>query len=117
MLGALVPFAILAYFLKEYDYDISSLTEYKPPLTTKIYDKYGEKIANIFEEEHRYYAKFDEIPPRVIEALLAIEDTTFSSIRASMSMRFLELSLRMCKQERWSRVRAPSHSSLSKTDS
>lgn len=77
LLGALVPFAILAYFLKEYDYDISSLTEYKPPLTTKIYDKYGEKIANIFEEEHRYYAKFDEIPPRVIEALLAIEDTTF----------------------------------------
>ncbi len=77
LIGVLTPFAILGYFLKEYSYDISSLIEYKPPLTTKIYDKNGEKIASIFDEEHRYYAKFDEIPPRAIEALLAIEDTTF----------------------------------------
>lgn len=35
------------------------------------------KIANIFNKKHRYYARFDEIPPRIIEALVAIEDTTF----------------------------------------
>lgn len=73
----LTPFLMLGYFLVVEDYDISSLVDYKPSVTTRIYDKNGDKIANIFETKHRYYAPFEEIPPRVIEALLAIEDTTF----------------------------------------
>ena len=73
----LAPFAILAYYLSAYDYDISKLVNYNPPKTTRIYDKNGEKIANLFETQHRYYATFEEIPPRLIEALLAIEDTSF----------------------------------------
>nr|WP_321266705.1 PBP1A family penicillin-binding protein [uncultured Sulfurimonas sp.] len=77
LLGFLSPFILLGYFLITYDYDISELTDYKPDLTTRIYDKNGDKIANIFDEKHRYYASFSEIPPRVIEALVAIEDTTF----------------------------------------
>ncbi|MDD3505028.1 MAG: PBP1A family penicillin-binding protein [Sulfurimonas sp.] len=77
LFGFLAPFLVLAYFLLEEEYDISSLENYKPPLTTRFYDKNGEKIANIFENEHRYYAEFNEIPSRAIEALLAIEDTTF----------------------------------------
>ena len=63
--------------IRDRDYDISSLVNYNPPVTTRFYDKNDEKIANIFEKEHRYYAYFDEIPPRAVEALLAIEDTTF----------------------------------------
>ena len=77
ILGFLSPFLILGYYLVNVDYDISSLIDYKPSVTTRIYDKNGEKIANIFYKRHRYYASFDEIPPRIIEALLAIEDTTF----------------------------------------
>jgi len=77
LLGFLSPFAILAYYYYSYDYDISSLTDYHPNQTTRIYDKNGEKIANIFYKQHRYYAPFEEIPPRIIEALVAIEDTTF----------------------------------------
>jgi len=77
LLGFLSPFGILAYYYFNYDYDISSLTDYHPEQTSRIYDKNGEKIANIFGKKHRYYAPFDEIPPRVIEALVAIEDTTF----------------------------------------
>ena len=77
LLGFLTPFLVLGYFLVGEEYDISSLKNYKPSLTTRFYDKNGEKIANIFENEHRYYAEFGEIPPRIIEALLAIEDTTF----------------------------------------
>jgi len=77
LMGVLAPFAVIGYFLKEYSFDVSLIVDYKPPMTTKIYDKNGEKIANIFEEEHRYYAKFNEIPSQVVEALLAIEDTTF----------------------------------------
>jgi len=76
-LGFLSPFAILAYYYYNYDYDVSSLTDYHPNQTSRIYDKNGEKIANVFYKQHRYYAPFEEIPPRVIEALVAIEDTTF----------------------------------------
>lgn len=75
--GVVAPVLVFGYFLYVEIYDISSLTNYKPPVSTKIYDKNGEKIANLFEKEHRYYAQFSEIPPRAIEALLAIEDTTF----------------------------------------
>ncbi len=77
LLGFLSPFIILAYYYFNYDYDISSLTKYEPEVTTRIYDRNGDKIANIFAKKHRYYASFDEIPPRVIEALVAIEDTNF----------------------------------------
>ena len=73
----LAPFVVLGYYLSAYDYDISKLVNYNPPKTTRIYDKNGEKIANLFAKEHRYYAPFEEIPPRLIEALLAIEDTSF----------------------------------------
>jgi penicillin-binding protein 1A len=77
LVGFLSPFAVLAYYLSAYSYDISKLIEYKPQQTTRIYDKNGEKIANLFGDKHRYYASFSEIPPRAIEALVAIEDTTF----------------------------------------
>ena len=76
-IGLLSPFAVVGYFLKNFDYDLSKLTNYNPPKTSQIFDKNGEKIANVFDKEHRYYAKFEEIPPRAIEALVAIEDTTF----------------------------------------
>ncbi len=74
---ALAPFLVLGYFFIAFNYEISSLVDYKPPQTTRIYDKDGNKIANIFDRRHRYYATFDEIPPRVVEALVAIEDTSF----------------------------------------
>lgn len=77
LVGFISPFAVLAYYLSAYSYDISTLIDYKPQQTTRIYDKNGEKIANIFGDKHRYYASFSEIPPRAIEALVAIEDTTF----------------------------------------
>ena len=77
VLALLAPFGVLGYYLTSYKYDISKLVDYKPELTTRIYDRNGDKIANIFGKKHRYYASFDEIPPRIIEALVAIEDTTF----------------------------------------
>ena len=77
ILGFLSPFFLVGFYLLRYDYDISSLVDYKPFVTSRIYDKNGEKIANVFDGKHRFYASFEEIPPRVIEALVAIEDTTF----------------------------------------
>ena len=77
VLGFLTPFAVLGYYLSAFDYDISKVVNYNPKKTTRIYDRNGEKIANLFDKEHRYYAVFEEIPPRLVEALLAIEDTSF----------------------------------------
>ena len=76
-LGIISPFILIGYYLTAYKYDISSLVDYKPSVSSRIYDKNGEKIANVFDKKHRFYASFDEIPPRIIEALVAIEDTTF----------------------------------------
>jgi len=58
-------------------YDTSKLVDYQPKVSSRIYDVNGEKIANVFEGRHRFFAPFEEIPPRMIEALLAIEDTSF----------------------------------------
>ncbi|BCD68625.1 transglycosylase domain-containing protein [Nitratiruptor sp. YY09-18] len=52
------------------------IIEYHPNLATKIYDRNGNLIATIYKE-NRDYVKYDEIPGRMIEALLAIEDTKF----------------------------------------
>jgi len=77
LIGLASPFALFGYYYFAYDYDISSLVDYKPSVSSRIYDKNGEKIANLFDGKHRFYTSFEEIPPRAIEALVAIEDTTF----------------------------------------
>lgn len=77
IVGFLSPFLILGFFLQAYTYDISSLINYNPKQTTRIYDKDGNKIANLFDKKHRYYVPFEKIPPHVVEALVAIEDTSF----------------------------------------
>ncbi|NQY21015.1 MAG: PBP1A family penicillin-binding protein, partial [Campylobacteraceae bacterium] len=58
-------------------FDINKIIDYKPPLTTQFFDKNGELVANIFQDEHRLYVKYDDIPSRIIEGLVAIEDTQF----------------------------------------
>lgn len=73
----ITPFAILSYYYIKEEFELSSIIEYNPPTTTIVYDKNGEKLGNIFDGEHRYYVTFENIPSRAIEALLAIEDTTF----------------------------------------
>lgn len=57
--------------------NLEKITHYKPEIATQIYDRKGRLIANVFDKELRFYANFDEIPPRMIEALLAVEDTLF----------------------------------------
>lgn len=57
--------------------DIEKIKNYHPQLTTQIFDRKNRLIANIYDTEFRFYAKFDEIPPKMIEALLAVEDTLF----------------------------------------
>lgn len=73
----MIPLGYLGYIIYSFEYETQRLINYKPRLTTEVYDRNGEKIANLFSDEHRYYVAIDNIPPRLIEALLAIEDTDF----------------------------------------
>ena len=58
-------------------FDVDKIVEYKPRLTTQFFDKNGVHLGNVFNKENRLYVKYEAIPPRVTEALVAIEDTNF----------------------------------------
>ncbi|MDD3769051.1 MAG: penicillin-binding protein 1A [Sulfuricurvum sp.] len=73
----LVPVGFLGYLIYTFEYETQRLINYQPRLTTEVYDRHGNKIANLFSDQHRYYVSYENIPPRLIEALLAIEDTMF----------------------------------------
>jgi len=76
-IAILIPVAFLGYLIYSFEYETQKLIKYQPRLTTEVYDRNGNKIANLFSDQHRYYVSYENIPPRLIEALLAIEDTTF----------------------------------------
>lgn len=61
----------------EIKHEIDTVVNYKPQLTTQFFDKNGKLVANIFANENREYVKYEDIPARVIESLVAIEDTQF----------------------------------------
>lgn len=56
---------------------VLQVINYKPNKALKILDRKDRLIANAFEGEFRHYVEFNEIPPKIIETLLAVEDTMF----------------------------------------
>jgi len=76
LLGLSVFIALIVLY-SQIRFDIDKIVDYKPRLTTQFFDKNGVHLGNIFEKENRLYAKYNEIPPRVVEALVAIEDTNY----------------------------------------
>jgi len=74
---SLAVFGWLIYIYMNIRFDIDKIINYKPKLTTQFFDKNGNLVANIFSEEHRLYVKYEDIPAKVIESLIAIEDTQF----------------------------------------
>ncbi|WP_458699782.1 penicillin-binding protein 1A [Sulfurospirillum sp. 1307] len=77
LVGVSLAIAGFLYLYSEVRFDAYKIIDYHPKLSTQIFDRNDELIANIFEKEHRLYAPYDEIPARMIEALVAIEDTSF----------------------------------------
>ncbi|MDD6055783.1 MAG: PBP1A family penicillin-binding protein [Helicobacter sp.] len=78
--GVIVGIAIVIFVFQVYSSirnDTDKIVHYKPPVATQIFDRQNRLVANLFDKEFRFYAEFEEIPPRLIEALLAIEDTLF----------------------------------------
>lgn len=75
--SAIAVFIWLIVLYSQIRFEIDKIVDYKPKLTTQFFDKNGKLVGNIFDDEHRIYAKYENIPPRVTEALIAIEDTNF----------------------------------------
>lgn len=73
--AALVVAFVYAY--EEVKLDAEKLINYKPPTSSVIYDKDGNRLAYVFKDQHRLYAHYDELPSFLVEALVAMEDTKF----------------------------------------
>jgi penicillin-binding protein 1A len=61
----------------EIKHDVDKVVNYFPKQSTQFFDRDGNIIANTFKDENREYVKYDDIPARIIEGLVAIEDTQF----------------------------------------
>ena len=58
--------------------DISSLEDFRPEIPSKIYDRNGELISELFTVK-REPVNFEDLPENLINAVLAIEDSAFYS--------------------------------------
>ncbi|QOG11657.1 transglycosylase domain-containing protein [Arcobacter sp. FWKO B] len=78
IITAIIGVVLFVLFIySQIRFDLDKIVDYKPRLTTQFFDRNGELVANIFDNEHRILVPYDEIPSRLIEALVAIEDTHF----------------------------------------
>ncbi|HOS38270.1 MAG TPA: PBP1A family penicillin-binding protein [Spirochaetota bacterium] len=71
--GVLIAFIVILVmdFMK-----VRSLATYQPNTTTKIYDKNGQLVSELFRQK-REVVKLDKIPKHLVNAFIAIEDNEF----------------------------------------
>jgi penicillin-binding protein 1A len=74
-MAALAGIALYAY--QQVELEADKLIHYSPNISSEILDRNGERIAYIFKERHRLYARYEEIPGVLIEGVVAMEDTRF----------------------------------------
>ena len=56
---------------------VSLLANSTPALTTKIYDRHGTLLYQIYKDENRSLIKLADLPPHLINATIAAEDKNF----------------------------------------
>src|SRR5215213_9360818 len=57
--------------------EVKALATYRPSVVTRVYADDGETVIGSFALERRVPLKFEEIPPNVQNAILAVEDARF----------------------------------------
>jgi len=77
LIFAVAFMAAFVYAYEEVQLDAEKLINYKPEVSSVILDRNGEQLAYVFKQRHRLYARYEEIPGYLIEALVAMEDTRF----------------------------------------
>ncbi|MBI2414495.1 transglycosylase domain-containing protein [candidate division WWE3 bacterium] len=78
VIGVLVVTVTLAIFSRDLP-NPNTLLERSEELSTKITDRNGAPIYEVFGEKHRVLAKLPEISPDLVHATLAVEDSNFYS--------------------------------------
>jgi penicillin-binding protein 1A len=73
--GALVALGTYAYFSRDLP-SVASLRDYKPPQTTRVYDRNNKVIGEIFTER-RTVIPMSQVPRNVVLSVLAAEDADF----------------------------------------
>ena len=58
-------------------FDADKIIHYNPPLSAVFYDRNGNLLDIRYSKQNRLYVKYKNIPPRIIETLIATEDTSF----------------------------------------
>lgn len=80
ILIGLLAGVIIAFFviiLSDFK-NVKALADYQPETTTKIYDKNGILISELFRQK-REVVPFEKIPPNLVNAFIASEDNEFYS--------------------------------------
>lgn len=74
--GSLASMALFAYFSKDLP-SPSRLTQRDMTLSTKIFDRNGEILYDVYGEENRTLVSLEQVPQELIWATLATEDAEF----------------------------------------
>jgi len=70
----------IVYLIDLYNYvsfESNKIINYNPPQSALFFDRNGKLLDVRYSKENRIYVKYKDIPPRVIETLIATEDTSF----------------------------------------
>lgn len=74
--GSLFGFLLFTVYSKDLP-SPNRLVERDIPLSTKILDRHGELLYDVYGEQNRTLVKLEELPPALINATLATEDADF----------------------------------------
>ena len=83
LMGTLLVFIFIFFAFNIYYFilrdlpSITLLTDSPPSLSTKIYDRSGELLYQIYKDENRSLIKLDQLPKYLKDATLAAEDKNF----------------------------------------
>ncbi|MDD3775654.1 MAG: PBP1A family penicillin-binding protein [Sulfurovaceae bacterium] len=69
--------AAMIYAYTQISLDADKLIDYNPEVSSVVLDKNEKRIAYIFKDKHRLYAKYNEIPEKLVYSLIAVEDSGF----------------------------------------
>ena len=75
VVGALLVLGTYAYFSRELP-SVSTLRDYRPPQTTRVYDRHRKVVGEIFTER-RTVIPMTQVPRHAVLAVLAAEDADF----------------------------------------
>ena len=64
-------------FYNTVNFESDKIIDYNPPLSAVFYDRNGNLLDIRYSKQNRLYVKYKNIPPRIIETLIATEDTSF----------------------------------------